>query len=130
MKTLMLSSVIALTMSSSIALAADPAIGVWETGLDEGRYSHVKIEQCGDKMCGTLLRLFEEDGTPVNDGNIGKTILWDMTPKPGGKYRDGKFWRVFDGKTYNGKMDMLGSQLKVSGCVMFICAGQKWNRTE
>ena len=53
--------------------------------------------------------------------NVGRQIVWDMAAEGSGAYGKGKIFAPDSGKTYNGKMELDGDRLKVSGCVMGIC---------
>ncbi|MBK1635861.1 DUF2147 domain-containing protein [Rhodovulum adriaticum] len=112
------------------AFAADPAEGVWQTGLDDnGNFGHIRIAPCGPKLCGTLIRAYDGKGRQIDSDNVGKAIVWDMVPTGPGRYGDGKVWAPDRGKTYNSKMELQGDFLSVEGCVMGICRqGGKWKR--
>ena len=108
---------------------ADPVEGVWQTQVDDGAYAHITIAPCGDKMCGTISRTFNDSGE-YNSANKGKPIVWDMVAQGGGDYKNGKIWQPSTGKVYNSKMALSGNTLKVSGCVGPICKGQTWSRVQ
>jgi len=112
------------------AHAADPAVGTWQTQVDDGAYAHVKMAPCGGAICGTIARTFNDSGE-YKSPNIGKTLVIDMKPQGGGKYA-GKVWRPSNGKIYIGKMDVAGNSLKLSGCVAggLICSKQTWARVK
>jgi uncharacterized protein (DUF2147 family) len=38
--------------------AADPAAGLWQTGVDRGTVAYVRIAPCGEAMCETIERSF------------------------------------------------------------------------
>ena len=71
------------------ALAADPVEGVWKTEVDDGAYAHIAIKPCGADICGTIAKAFDASG-PIDSENVGKRIVWDMTPEGSGKYGSGK----------------------------------------
>ena len=120
---------------------ADPK-GMWLT--DSGK-SHVKIEACGDKLCGEIVWLKEPNNTDgsakldINNENeamrsrpiLGLKLLSNFTGKGPGKWDGGKIYNPEDGKTYNSKLKEAGSNaLKVSGCVFIFCKTQNWTRVE
>jgi len=109
------------------AALADPALGTWKTQVDDGAYAHVKMSTCGAKLCGTIARTFNDTGE-YKSANLGKKLVWDMTPAGGGAYKSGKVWQPSTGKTYKSKMSLSGNTLKVSGCVGPICKKQTWKR--
>ena len=120
---------------------ADPK-GKW---LTDGGKSHVKIDACGDKLCGEIVWLKEpnnDDGSAkvdVNNENetlrshpiIGLKLLSNFSGKGPGKWEGGKIYNPEDGKTYNSKLEEAGANaLKVSGCVFIFCKTQNWTRAE
>ena len=110
------------------ALAADPALGTWQTQVDDGAYAHVKMAPCGAAVCGTIVRTFNASGE-YESPNKGKTLVIDMQPQGGGAYA-GKVWRPSNGKIYIGKMQVNGNALALSGCVAggLLCSKQTWAR--
>ena len=115
------------------AAAADPVHGTWKTVPDDnGAYGHIQVKPCGDKICGTLVKAFDKNGKPGSQDHIGKNIIWDMSANGGGKYSGGKIWAPDRDKTYSSKMELLdNNNLKVSGCIAFICRdGGTWIRVK
>ncbi len=108
--------------------AADPAVGTWQTQVDDGAYAHIEMVHCGDAVCGTIARTFNDTGEYKSD-NIGKQLVRSMRPNGDGNYK-GKVWRPSNGKIYIGKMSVSGNALKLSGCVAggLICSKQTWKR--
>ena len=127
MKRLMTAALLALGLAGT-AQAADPAVGTWQTQVDDGAYAHVKMAPCGGAICGTIARTFNDSGE-YKSPNIGKTLVIDMKPEGGGKYA-GKVWRPSNDKIYIGKMTVSGNALQLSGCVAggLICSKQTWQR--
>ncbi len=128
MKTLFAAAALALA-GATAALAADPVEGVWKTEVDDGAYAHIAIKSCGADVCGTIAKAFDASGE-IQSPNVGKRIVWDMTPEGGGKYGSGKIWRPSNDKVYRSKMALNGNSLKVSGCIGPICLGQTWTRVQ
>ncbi|MGY3438104.1 MULTISPECIES: DUF2147 domain-containing protein [unclassified Marinovum] len=112
------------------AAAADPVEGVWKTEPDDGSYAHVTLAPCGPQICGVISRTFNASGE-YNSPNKGKKLVIGMTPSGSGKYV-GKVWRPSNDKIYNGKMQLSGNTLKMSGCVggRLFCTSQSWNRVK
>ena len=127
MKHVMFAAIAALGLAAPAF--ADPVEGVWQTQVDDGAYAHITIAPCGDKMCGTISRTFNDSGE-YNSANKGKPIVWDMVAQGGGDYKNGKIWQPSTGKVFNSKMALSGNTLKVSGCVGPICKGQTWSRVQ
>jgi len=116
-----------LALASAGMALAEPATGTWKTEPgDTGAFLHVKIEPCGDKLCGTIVKVVNSDKM----SSLGKPIIWDMKAKGNGRYSGGKIWAPDTDKTYRSKMSLNGDTLKVSGCVGPICRGQIWTRLD
>lgn len=111
-------------MLSTGSVMADPVFGKWASPKnDAGSWLHLTIAQCGSAICGTITELFGSGDASIH----GKQMVWDMQPKGGGEYR-GKIWAPDTDKTYNGKMNLSGASLKLSGCVLGICRGETFAR--
>ena len=126
MKAIILAAAFALT--GAAALAADPIEGVWQTQADEGSVALVRIAPCGGAFCGTIVKTYKGQ-QEYKSPNIGKQIVIGMTPGGGGSYA-GKVLRPADDKIYNGKAQVSGGSMKLSGCVAggLICKSQTWTR--
>ena len=111
------------------AAAADPAVGTWQTEVDDGSFAYISVAPCGNAVCGTIARTFENGGTEYQSPNLGKQIVIDMVPTGGGEY-EGSVWRPSNDKIYIGKMTVSGNALRLRGCVAggLICASQNWVR--
>jgi uncharacterized protein (DUF2147 family) len=101
-------------------------IGDWQT---EGKSGAVRIEACGEALCGYML--------DVSTGAKGETILVNMKPKSGTDKRDSR-WRgnVYSrssGNSYYGTMTLKEpNTLRVEACAFgsFFCSGNNWTRLE
>ncbi len=111
-------------------MAADAIFGTWKTKPDDnGNYGHVNVAQCGDTICGVLVKSFHSDGQSYVSESDGKNIIWDMTNEGGGAYGGGQIWAPDRDKTYKSKMQLNGDTLGVKGCIAFICRdGGTWTR--
>lgn len=114
------------------AAAADPVFGTWRTEKDDnGNFGHIRVEACGTRVCGTLIKSFDASGAEMASPNIGRKIVWDMLAKGDGAYGDGRIWSPDRDKTYKSKMHLNGDQLAVEGCVMMFCRdGGTWQRVK
>jgi uncharacterized protein (DUF2147 family) len=136
-----------IVISATAGGAADLSpIGVWAT---EGATSHVKIDECGGKLCGAIVWLKQ----PLN--KEGKDKVDSENPDPGLRMRkllglpllngfvqdedqanvwtNGKIYNPDDGKTYSCKLTLQDAKtLRVRGYVGFSILGktQIWNRVE
>lgn len=127
-KTTILATVLALMASP---LLADPVHGIWSTAPDDnGNTGHIRVTNCGDTICGSLIRAFDSSGQPMESENVGRAIIWDMQPRGNGEYRNGRVWAPDRDQTYSARMQMRGNQLGVSGCFLVICREAVWTRVE
>ncbi len=95
--------------------ASDPnsPIGVWATEENKG---NVRIEQCGDNLCGYAVK-------------TGEKILINMRPQ-GSKWA-GRINDPDSGRKYDSTMSMKSNgSLRVQGCAFggMFCGGQTWKR--
>jgi uncharacterized protein (DUF2147 family) len=106
-------------MPKETAVAAGPVqpattpLGVWNTEKNAGM---VRIEQCGQNLCGYAVP-------------NGEKILVNM--KPSGTTWTGRIHDPDSGKVYDSSIAMKGpNTLRVQGCVFggIFCGGQTWNR--
>ena len=92
---------------------ATTPLGVWNTEKNKGM---VRIEQCGQNLCGYAVP-------------NGEKILVNM--KPSDKKWTGRIHDPDSGKIYDSTIAMKGpNTLRVQGCVFggIFCGGQTWNR--
>jgi Uncharacterized protein conserved in bacteria (DUF2147) len=97
----------------------DKPLGDWQT---EGNTGTVRIERCGQAMCGFILNL-----TPNAKGD---TILINMKPKSDTVWT-GNIYSRSSGNTYYATMTMKGiNTLRVEACALgrFFCSGNDWTR--
>ena len=111
---------------------ANDVFGVWQSQKnDEGKYLHIEVHACKDdagKVCGTIVGAFGG----ATEANVGKPIIWDMTPDGANEWTDGKIWKADEDEVYDSEMELKGDTLQVSGCILFgqICKSQNWPRVE
>jgi len=122
--------------------AAD-AVGRWRTIDDETgeAKSIVEIERSGDGIySGRIVELFnpsrpdptcdkcsdDRKGQPIT----GMEIIRNMRVGGTDAYSGGTILKPDEGKVYKSKMKLIdnGAKLEVSGCVLFICRSQVWER--
>ena len=115
----------ALVFSVGTAMA-DPIVGTtWKTNVDDGKYAHIKMEQCGSKICGRIIKSFEGGKAYVSESQ-GKNLVSQMTAAGNGKYKGGKIWEPSSDKKYKSSMSMNGQKLRVKGCWGPICKKYDW----
>jgi uncharacterized protein (DUF2147 family) len=122
---------ILLTLAGAPAFARDPAIGVWQTEPDrKSLISHIEIRQCGEYICGRILKAFNTSGQEVSTPNIGKELFWDMVPHGDGGYSNGTAWVPLMNITVRASMQLAGSRLKVRACKGPVCETLSWSRVK
>ncbi|MEO0389795.1 MAG: DUF2147 domain-containing protein [Pseudomonadota bacterium] len=105
------------------AAQADPAFGTWASPKNEaGASLQVEVAACGTAICGKITKV-----TGGDQSIVGDQLVWDMQARGGGEYR-GKIWAPDTNKTYNGRMELNGNKMKMSGCVLGVCRGETFTR--
>lgn len=115
--------------------------GVW---LTQDRDAHVRIANCGDALCGTIIWIKDpidpETDRPLTDKRnpdpakrersvVGTTIMFGMRPSGAGRW-SGRFYNTRDGQTYEGNLIVTGdATVKAEGC-MIICMGETWQKID
>ena len=118
-------------MLTATAAQANEVFGTWQTEKSDGKYLHVDVHACASdasKVCGTISAAFGG----ATESNVGKPIIWDMTPAAANTWEDGKIWKADEDEVYDSEMELSGGKLKVSGCILFgqICKSQVWPRVK
>jgi uncharacterized protein (DUF2147 family) len=90
-----------LLLSATTALGAglNGILGVWTT---EGDESQVEIFRCGEKLCGTIIRLKNPVYTGGRDGEVGTPVIDRKNPDPALKSRPVLGLRILEGFTAEG----------------------------
>ena len=121
----------ALILGTSAAWAADPLEGYWRTSVDDnGNSGIVHVQPCGAALCGTLVKTYDASGKEWQSPNLGRQIISKTVNKGNGAY-SGRIYSPDRGKTYNSRLKLTGTALKVSGCVLGICRdGGVWQKVK
>ncbi|GGA19251.1 DUF2147 domain-containing protein [Neptunicoccus cionae] len=115
--------------TSTIAAANDPAVGIWKTEPDRKKLiSHIRIHQCGSKLCGTVIRAFDSNGKQANTKHVGKELFWGIEPLGNGDYKNGTVYVPLLNVKAKASMQLRGRNLHVTGCKGGVCDGQVWSR--
>lgn len=123
-----------------VASAAPDATGTWV--MENGKVT-VRIVKCGSQLCGHIVALakpLDKKGRPKRDKEnpdpslcnrpvIGLRILHGMKARGDGKW-EGVIYNADDGNTYSSVMKLRGNEMRVKGCVAFICKGMDFRRVE
>ncbi len=121
--------VIGLAVSPQGLLAKD-ATGIWRTEPTDQGYVEVELRACGPTLCGTILRARDLAGQEQAYEHTGKRMIWDMADDGAGRWTNGRIWDPRNGRTFKSRMELDGTTLKVSGCVIGICQTQTWRRVQ
>lgn len=129
-------------LAALLAASADlpaQAAGLWRTPSDGG--SLVRLEPCGDKLCGSIVaspRLTANpaqrdvlNSDPSRRGRKLKGLrILEVTPRADGLRAEGWVYNPEDGRTYKGALRMEpGGRLHLTGCVIRpLCKTQVWRR--
>jgi len=128
MRTFLLGAVALVAMAGTAM--ADDLLGDWRTAPDDnGNTGIIRVTQCGQSLCGTLVQAFDPSGAAIQSPNVGRQIIWETNPtgQPG-EYR-GMLYAPDRDREYRSRLQMSGDALSVSGCVMGICReGGTWQR--
>lgn len=137
----------ALTMAAAVLLASNlaradtqSAAGTWI--MDNGKIT-VSVAPCGDKLCGKIVAMkkpLDKKGKPKRDKHnpnpslrdrpvIGLIIMANMKADGEGRW-SGEIYNPDDGNTYASYMKLDDGQMKVKGCVAFICEKITFRRVQ
>lgn len=126
----------ALILAMSALLAAPElraqagVTGEWWT---PGFNARVRIEPCGDAVCGRIVWLWDETPKGVADRKplIGRMVIDRMQAAEAGLWRGGRLYNPEDGRDYKGSLHLQSPErLVVDGCVLFVCQTQVWRRAD
>jgi len=122
---------LALACCSAVATPpARDAQGEWWT---PGFNARVRIEACGNALCGRIVWLWDEQPQGIADKTplVGKLVIDRMKPAEAGQWTGGRLYNPEDGRDYKGSLQLRSdSTLVVSGCVLFVCQTQVWRRAD
>ena len=115
-------------LHAGVARAAGVPVGTWVTQDGDAR---VRIEPCeGDpaRLCGRIAWVAEppDPGAP---SPVGVRLLSGFAADGRGGWDGGEIVDPRGGRAYKARMRLVGpDRLEVSGCFLFLCAGQTWTR--
>lgn len=120
---------LALAFLATPVLANEP-YGIWETKKDKtGAYLHVEVAPCKNNkanLCANIHKTFNTPHTEI----VGKAIFWDLEKVDAAEWGNGMVWDAETDKTYDAKVMLGKTKLRVEGCVGFLCDGQNWTRVK
>lgn len=121
--------VVALILSPTVSSATD-ATGTWRTEATDQGHVEVEMRPCGAALCGTIVRARDPAGQEQPYAHTGKLMVWDMVDDGTGKWANGRIWDPRNDRTFRSRMELDGTALRVSGCVLGICQAQTWRRVQ
>ena len=134
---LIAAALFAFAAAPAAAQTAEDAFGVWEHP-DNG--SHIRVSQCGDGLCATIVKVRDPSRTDEHNPDPAKRsrpvegiTIMSGAAKTGPATWEGQLYNTQDGKTYSGTVTVVSkTQLKLQGCVLggLICQGPTWTRVE
>jgi uncharacterized protein (DUF2147 family) len=108
---------------------ADVAGEWWTPGFG----ARVRIERCGDAVCGRIVWLWDDTPKDIADKHplIGRLVIDRMQAAEPGRWQGGRLYNPEDGHDYKGSLRLQSaSRLLVDGCLMFVCRSQVWRRVD
>ncbi len=128
-------------LTAPVAARAD-MLGLWATTENK---SHVRIERCGEALCGKLVWLEEpndESGEPKRDKFnsdaalqtrpiLGITFIRNLVADANGECCKGRIYNPEDGHTYRSNVTLVDDDTpKVEGCFLIFCKAPVWTQVE
>ena len=134
----------AVALADGTAMAAEKLspLGVWLGISDSGEKGHVKIYECGGKLCGKLVWSSKPDSLDLNNPDeskrdkilIGQDILTGLEPDGENFWDGGRLYDATTGKTWNCNITVLpgNDKLKIRGYWGIALFGQSrvWDRVK
>jgi uncharacterized protein (DUF2147 family) len=122
----------ALWLLATPAWATDPAspTGEWWT---PGFGARVRIEPCGDALCGRIVWVWDEAPAPAADAAplVGREVITRMRADGVQRWSGGRLFNPEDGREYRGSLQLTSpSRLVLEGCVLVVCRQQVWRRVD
>jgi len=105
-------------------------IGEWWT---PGFNARVRIEPCGDAVCGRIVWVWDESPNDIADRRplVGRMVIEGMRADSGPRCSGGRLYNPEDGRDYKGGLHLQSpTRLSVAGCVLFVCRQQTWRRAD
>jgi uncharacterized protein (DUF2147 family) len=123
-----------------IAALAASSLSVEGNWINQDRTALVRIAPCGSRLCGTVIRVLARgSGIPTTDINnhdpalrshplVGLRVLSGFAGA-GSRWEGGRAYDPKSGNSYRARLRLEpDGKLEVTGCVLFICRSQDWNR--
>ena len=105
-------------------------LGEWWT---PGFGARVRIEPCGDAVCGRIVWAWDEAPKDIVDKSplVGRKVIEGMRAEDAARWSGGRLYNPEDGRDYKGSLHLESpTRLVVDGCVLFVCKQQVWRRVD
>lgn len=131
----MMGGIFAVISSPALPASNTSVTGTW---LTDDQAAIVRIDRCGESICGVIERVLDPKA-PKNDINnpdrnarseplVGTTVLSGFK-RSGDQWVDGKAYDPKAGRSYRSSLELdRNGTLKLTGCVLFICQSRYWMR--
>jgi uncharacterized protein (DUF2147 family) len=122
-------AVLAATAASPADARPDIAGEWWTPGFN----ARVRIEACGDALCGRIAWVWDETPKGIADRGplLGRLVVDRMRPVEPERWAGGRLYNPEDGRDYAGSLHLqTPDRLVVDGCVLFVCRTQVWRRAD
>jgi uncharacterized protein (DUF2147 family) len=127
MKTLIAAAVL---LTATQAFANEP-YGIWQTITDEtGAHLLVDVHACDSdaaKLCSTVKEVINSED-PAAEKLIGRQLFWDLEKVEDDLWENGTVYDVLTDTSYDSRVILGKTAIRIEGCVAGFCDGQNWKR--
>lgn len=128
---ILLAVAVAVMAPQSVAYASDQSFGTWKNPQNS---VHVRVERCGERMCGVVIWANEKAQADARRGGtdplIGSRLFQDFALERPGVWR-GRVFVPDIGRTFAGTISVIDDDTIVGrGCLVgrVGCRSQQWKR--
>lgn len=116
-------AVIGFVIGFTVAASAASPYGTW---LRPASGSQILFYHCGSKLCGKVVAVKDQS----RKSEIGTVIMNGATKVSNNEWK-GDILDLDNGKTYSGDVTLEGhNNLRLKGCVLFLCRNETWHRVK
>ena len=122
-----------LVLAIAGAASAQPLGGIVGEWWTPGFNARVRIERCGDAVCGRIVWLWDETARDAADRVplLGRAVVDRMRAAEPGRWAGGRLYNPEDGRVYQGTLQLKSpDNLEVAGCFGPFCRTQLWRRAD
>ncbi len=123
-----------LTAASVFAASQNPELSPLGLWLPKKKDTAVRIQQCGDTLCGYIewLRADVEQVTPEGEPLCNTKVLWgfEQSTRDANLWKGGKIYRADEGDVFSGRLNAVNNdQLELRGYVGLPMFGKSYRLT-